>query len=301
MTISNETASDGVVDESSSAVMIDMRTSRFERVSSFYLTLVLFLGVIVSGLFLLWTLNRWASQEEIKHSTPTRTAWVQGTDEGLNNEFDTPSQDEYQALQEPTLDATLVAVTDAATQTAATFEGAMGLGDSDSLGRGARLGGPDPSDENRVDVVPRFNRWQLNFTATDLKDYAAQLDFFGIELGVLGGGIQGVDIVDQLSTKPRNRRVVDTSNEKRLYFMWSTPSPLMELEATLIEQANVELTDRHMIQLIPARLEHELAEAELEFANMAGHESEGEIARTVFQCVATDDGYEFRIADQRYR
>ncbi len=301
MTTTAETAPDDVVHKSPSAVDIDMRTSRFEKVSSFYLTLILFLGVIVSALFLLWTLNRWASQEEIRHSPPTRTAWVQGTENGLTNGFDEPSRDEYPALQEPTLDATLVAVTDAATQTAASFEGAMGLGDSQNLGRGARRGGPDPGSENGVDVIPRFNRWQLNFSAADLSTYAAQLDFFGIELGVVGGGIQGVDIVNELSTQPKSRRVVDTSDEKRLYFMWKTPSPLMKHESVLLEAAGVELTDRHMIRFIPERLEQQLADAELEFAVIAGHESETEIARTVFQCVATEDGYEFRIADQRYR
>ncbi|EMI54678.1 hypothetical protein RSSM_03896, partial [Rhodopirellula sallentina SM41] len=175
------------MDNTTPAVPINMRTSKFEKVSSFYLTIILFLGVIVSGLFLLWTLNRWAAQEEIKHSQPTRTSWVQGGETGIDDPFDVPSQDEYIALQEPTLDATLVALTDAATHTASSFDGDIGIGETDSLGKGLRRGGPDPGADRGLDVIPRFNRWQLSFTAKDRDHYADQLDSLGIELGVLGG------------------------------------------------------------------------------------------------------------------
>ncbi|EMI57990.1 hypothetical protein RSSM_00509 [Rhodopirellula sallentina SM41] len=83
--------------------------------------------------------------------------------------------------------------------------------------------------------------------------------------------------------------------------MWKSSNPLMRYEAELIEEAGVELDGRHMLRFIPIELEQQLAEAELEFASMSGHESEAEIALTVFRCITTDGGYEFRIADQRYR
>jgi len=299
-TVETTSESNDAVDSAGNGTS-DMRTTRFDRVSGLFLTLILFLGVIVSGLFLFWTLQRWARQEEIRHSPPTRTAFVDDLGEQNEGEFEIPSLDEYEALQEPALDATLVAVTDAVTETVAMLDTLRGLEKSSASTPGGSHRPPRPPRDGDVDIIPRFQRWQLNFAAGNIAGYAAQLDHFGIELGVVGGDIQGIDIVSGLSSDLEIRRVVDTTMERRLYFMWVSDSPLKSFEETLLQKAGVELTDRHLIRLIPRQLENELAFAELEFAKIAGHDSVTKIARTVFQCIASEEGYEFRIADQRYR
>lgn len=279
----------------------NMRTSRFDRVSGLFLTLVLFLGVIVSALFLLWTLNRWANQEEIHHSRPTRTSFVQGDGQTVASDFVTPSPSEFQALREPSLNATLVAVTDAANEAVAQLDALTGVDHSSNRRSGPSQHGSFLQEAGSVDIIPRFNRWQLNFTATGVQPYAAQLDYFGIELGVVGGSIQGLDVVSDLSTVVRTRRIVDTGQEQRLYFMWTSESPLKSFESTLIRSAGVELKDRQMIQIIPEELEQALASIEMRYAEKTGHTSVSEIAQTTFRCVSIDQGFEFRVVDQRYR
>ncbi len=278
--------------------VVDMRPTRFDLTSGFFLTLILFLGVIVSLMFLLWTVNRWASQSEIRHSPPVRTVFVDAGDAGDAGDFDVPSDYEAQELTSLSIQESLVAVTASADQTAAAL---------DQLGefplRHSRPGYTLPSEVpvEGDDIIPRHQRWRLNFVAPDPASYAAQLDYYHVELGVVGGGIQGVDIVDRLSTHPRSHRVIDTSKENRLYFTWTMANRLRSYEQAILEQADVTVENREVVRFISAELENKLSQTELEFSTAAGHPSVTEIAKTVFQSVADGDGFTFKVVDQRYR
>lgn len=104
----------------------DMRPTRVELFAGFLLTLVVYLGLIVSGLFLLWTLHRWATQEEVQHSRPTRTEFVSVAGQPAEGEFAIPSPDEYQVLLEPSLETTVSAVADAVNETAVSLDALRG-------------------------------------------------------------------------------------------------------------------------------------------------------------------------------
>lgn len=102
--------------------VVDMRPTRFDLTSGFFLTLVLFLGVIVSLMFLLWTAHRWASQSEIHHSPPVRTIFVDAGDPGSERDFDVPSANEVRELTSPSIQEALNAVTASANKTADSLE-----------------------------------------------------------------------------------------------------------------------------------------------------------------------------------
>ena len=73
--------------------------------------------------------------------------------------------------------------------------------------------------------------------AKDLGSYSQQLDFYKIELGVLGGGIKGVEVANKLSTSPTKRVITDTKSEDRLYFMFNRPTPLQKFDQQLLSKA----------------------------------------------------------------
>lgn len=301
MTTSTDPASQLPVTQNSHHDLVDMRTTRFDLTSGFFLTLILFLGVVVSGMFLLWTLNRWASQSEIRHSPPVPTSFVAAGARGVENDFAVPSDREVRKLTGTSVSESLVAVNAAVESAAASLDKLSEPTRPNSrggrLGPDALTGNPDPE----ANVIPRFDRWQLNFAASDQASYAAQLDFFNMELGVLGGGVEGIDLVSRLSSQPVARQVDDTAREKRLYFMWTAPNRLRDFEYAMLEQAGVNRVDRTVIRFIPESLEQLLAVAELEFARAAGHDSVAEIAKTVFASVPDGDGFAFEVIDQRYR
>lgn len=301
MTTSTDPASPLPVKRNEHHDLVDMRPTQFDLTSGLFLTIILFLGVIVSGMFLLWTLNRWASRSEIRHSPPVATSFVAAGDRGSDNDFAIPGASEVRMLTGTSVNESLVAVNTAVESAAASLDAFSNQTRPNY--RGGRLG-PDgllgiqnPED----DSVPRFERWQLNFVAADQASYAAQLDFFDMQLGIIGGGIEGIDLVSRLSTQPVAHHFDETAREKRLYFMWTAPNRLRDFEYAMLKQAGVTHVDRTVIRFIPDNLEHQLAVAELQFAKAAGHDSVTEIAKTVFASVAAGDGFAFEVIDQRYR
>ena len=202
---------------------------------------------------------------------------------------------------EPTLAETLEAVTDAVSTVAASLATTDSNTNATTEGTGKGDSRPPGPLGEGEDIIPRFERWQLNFSARNLRGYAQQLDFYKIELAAIGGSIQGVDIANNLAAAPRQRRVVDTASEQRLYFMWTSPSPLMEFDRQLLTQAGIQLQDRSMLKFIPPELENLLAKIELDYATQNGHPSVTQIAKTIFESKATSGGYEFSVIDQRYR
>jgi hypothetical protein len=154
------------------------------------------------------------------------------------------------------------------------------------------------------DIIPRFERWQLKFATTGLRPYAAQLDYFNIELAALGGGIPTVDYVTNVSTTPQKRSgSSEEENERgRLYFIPRQDNPLTKYDLQLLQQAGVPTPGRQTIKFVPKQLEEQLARTEMDYARGQGHDSVKEIAKTIFESQASADGrYQFVVIEQRYR
>ena len=293
-----QAALDGPVDPNSArlAEREKFRISRFDAVTSLFMALILFIGVFVALLFIVWITSRWEFAPRAIAPLIENAAGRADNAEGLERDFEPPSAEEIEELLEPTLDEQINAITDAVSSVAATVATAQAATDSKGDSRP-----PGPEGEGE-DIVPRFERWQLNFSAHSITEYATQLDYYKIELGAIGGNIQGVDVATNLSSGPSSRRIVNTADEKRLYFMWTSPSPLMQFDRTLLRQANVSLQgNRQMLKFIPTQLENQLAQTELEYAKANGHASVVEIAKTIFESRATSEGFRFEVVSQRYR
>jgi hypothetical protein len=163
------------------------------------------------------------------------------------------------------------------------------------LGRGqgggdVRQGSGDASGDGRA------QRWELRFDGGSLQEYAAQLDFFGIELGVLSDGNQLQYASNFRQNAPRTR--TDFSGaEKRLYMTWRSGG-LKEADRQLLRRAGVDTTRREIIQFYPPQTEAMLADAERRFAMRRSVES---IRRTVFGVRQSGEGYEFFVLEQTYK
>lgn len=277
------------------------RISRFDTITSFFMALMLFIGVFVFMLFIIWLTSRWSFPPLAIAPIIENPAGRGENAEGFERDFEPPGAEEVEELLEPTLQDTIEAVTDAVSSVAASLTTNDTSATATTAGTGAGDSRPPGPMGEGEDIVPRFERWQLNFTARDLPSYSKQLDFYKIELGAIGGSVQGVDVVSNLSSKPKGRLIVDTESEKRLYFMFKTPSPLMQYDRQLISAAGVNLNNRTMMKFIPTELENQLAQVELEYAKSKGHPSVTEIAKTVFESKAAGSGYQFEVTSQRYR
>ena len=282
-----------------------LRISRFDIVSSLFMALILFLGAFVLMLFIVWLLSGKPKPKPIAPiiENPAGTQ----NPEGFERDFEPPGAEEVEELQEPTLADTIEAVTDAVSTVAAslTTSDTAAVASTSGTGQGdSRPRGPEGEGD---DIIPRYERWQLNFQANNRKAYAQQLDFYHIELGAFGGGVQGIDTASNLSGSPKKTHNPKPKEEKRLYFSWKTATPLLQYDRQLLQQAGVALGGRNIVRFIPndvdppKNLEHVLAHMELEYAKEKGYPSVTQIAKTIFESKPEGTGFAFSVIEQRYR
>jgi hypothetical protein len=279
-----------------------LRTTKAELVSSFFVALMIIIGIFFVMLLILWLTTRITWTDPPKEILVENPAGRGDNAPGTERDFDPPGEEEVEDLLEPTVADTIQAVTNVVSAVAASLETDSNT-DVTSVGKGGKGDSRPPGPEGEGDdIIPRFMRWQLEFESKDINEYAKQLDGYKIELGVLGGGIKGVEVASNLSTSPKKSLITDTKSEKRLYFMFNRPTPLQKFDMELLNKAGAKTgAGRTSLKFIPPELENELAHIELDYAKSKGHDTVKEIGKTVFKSVANGNRYEFAVISQRYR
>ncbi len=218
---------------------------------------------------------------------------------GFERDLEPPPSEEVEQLNEPTIDQALQNITEAVASistsldTMASANPGAGKGDS-------RPPGPEGEGD---DIIPRFERWELRFTARDIKSYTSQLDFFKIELAAIGAGHTQVDYASNLSGA-LEKRSGSGDQEKRLYFMNRREGPLLKYEKDLLGKAGIPMNGRFVLKLITKETEEELAILEKKYAiTIRGKDvTVKEIAKTIFECQpGTTKGFQWVVVEQRYR
>ncbi|MEM9367625.1 MAG: hypothetical protein AAGD07_16665 [Planctomycetota bacterium] len=279
-----------------------LRTSRFDIVTSFFMAVILFLGTFVLMMFIVWLTLRMPERVKPIEIIEENPAGRADNAEGFERDFEPPGAEEVEELMEPTLEQTLEAVTDAVSSVAATLDTMPTDATASTQGTGKGDSRPPGPEGEGEDIIPRFERWQLNFNAKGIKDYAKQLDFYKIELGAVGPPVQGVHTAWNLAGSPQSKLNPDSDSEKRLYFMWTTAGPLMQFDRQLLTQARVPLPpSRSMLKFISKDLENQLAVIERDYYQSKGYTSVTQIAKTIFESKSEGGAYQFEVVSQRYR
>ncbi|MCC9604440.1 hypothetical protein LOC68_28035 [Blastopirellula sp. JC732] len=271
-----------------------MKVSSYDRVASMLVALLVLVGVAVLILFGIFLTTR---------TYPTQTAVpvvleeVSGRGEnaaGVARDLEAPGLDELNEEVEPQLDMSADAISEAVSSQStalANLEGQLsfssgggGLGDSRPVG--------PPGDGE--DVIPRYERWEIQFESSDLPTYARQLDFFKIQLGTLAGGDK-VMYASSLSSKPQ-RSEGSTAKEERLYMTWRDGS-FKEADSELLASAGI-TPGPVVMQFYDPETENLLAYLEKTYAK---DRTIGEIRRTYFGVRRKGNEFEFYVLRQEYR
>lgn len=278
---------------------VDLRVSRYDQASSLLIALLIMLSVAVGLMFVIWlTMTLVFIPKSVPVKLVENVAGRGDHAEGFARDLEAPGMEEMPELAEPQLETSMEALTEAVSTVAAsldqipvpsnaTSKGEGGLGDS-------RPPGPEGEGDN---IIPRWERWEIRFESSSLAAYARQLDFFKIELGAAGGGKKNIDYAYDLSTSPKTRSGPGDA-EKRLYMTWRGGSTLQQFDQQLLQRAGVNTTNRLLLQFYPEEVEDRLAWIERE--NAQGR-SVQEFFRTVFEVRARGNGWEFFVAEQRFR
>lgn len=278
-----------------------LRVSSYDRVSGLLVALLIVVGLFVSVLLFLWltqsiVIVRRAPAVKIIDEPMGRGDAPQG----VGRDLEEPGVEELADVKEPQLSQTLEAVTSAASTQAATLDALEG--DAAVMGTGKGRGdsrAAGPGGDGNADIVPRWERWEVRYTTTNLKTYAAQLDFFNVELAAVGGGKPAVDYASKLSLPKPVTRTGASKDEKRLRLTW-TGGTLKEFDQQLLRQAGIETNRRLVMQFYTPEAENLLATIENKEME-AKKKNLTEIKKTVFGVRSGGPKFEFYLISQEYR
>ena len=143
----------------------------------------------------------------------------------------------------------------------------------------------------------REQGWIVEFADKgDLDSYAAQLDFFGIELGLLLKEESRLIYLSQMSqANPTQREVRTGEGEKRLFLNWQDGSQdRVKADMELFKKAGLDAGDGVILHFYPPATEQMLAQLEVSY----GNQQPSAIRRTYFQVRRAGSGFEFVVTRQ---
>ena len=145
----------------------------------------------------------------------------------------------------------------------------------------------------------REQRWIVEFADKgDLASYAAQLDFFGIELGAMFPAESRLVYMSNMSAaKPMTREIKEAAadGELRLFMNWAEGSEERRVaDVELFQKAGIDASAAAVLHFYTTETETLMATIEQEF----GGRTAEEIRKTYFRVRRAGSGYEFFVQKQ---
>lgn len=279
-----------------------LRVSRYDQVAGMLLSTLLVFGSITLLMFFVWLSSRliWEAKAVPVTVLEDVGGGGSGTVLGSEQQFEEPAPTEVQqtAAEQVSVEQSLNSVSTVISAKAPDFDAIYG---SPSLGAGEGTGmgdgrGKGPGGPGTSDGIPAYERWEIRMSAASLDEYAKQLDFFKVELGVAGGGSPNVDYITNLSSARPTVRVGDPKSEHRLRFLQRS-GELRAADRQLAAKAGVKTDGRVVFQFYSEAMYKNLLTLE---AARKGNRRIKDVRRTVFGVRSNRGQYEFYVIDQQY-
>lgn len=138
--------------------------------------------------------------------------------------------------------------------------------------------------------------WEIQFfKGNTIEMYARQLEFFGLELGLVLPDNKIAYILHPTKPKPEVR-TAPAAQETRAYLSWSR-GDLVEADRNLAKRAGLAATDRVILCFLPPKVEATLAELEKKQAG----DKLPQVTKTRFGVRRKGDDYEVYVIEQTFR
>jgi hypothetical protein len=280
--------------------------SRYDQVAGMLLATLLFFACVTLVMFLIWLSSR---AVRVAVAVPVNVledvgggGSGSGPVSGGIGDLEQPDVNEVAATAEPAVEQSMVAAAAVVSERATdltVLDGDMTPGAGIGRGQGTGIGdgrGPGPGGPGTSDGVPVYERWEVRMSAASLDEYARQLDYFRVELGVAGGGNSNVDYISNLAAARPTVRVGNPRDERRLRFLHRS-GELRQADRQLAAKAGVNTEGRVVFQFYDENMYRRLLTLE---AARRGTRRIAEVRRTIFGVKKTGALYEFFVIDQHY-
>jgi len=280
----------------SSSSKYQLTVNSYDRTATLLIALLIMVGVAVAGLLVVFFASRTFPTIEPIPVVPVE-ATSANANQGLADEPDPPGVEDAPDLAEPQLQDTLDALTAAASmsevllsdeQIDAEKEAGKGKGLGDS-----RMAGP--GGDGVVERVPRWQRWKIRFEPDSAGDFARWLDYYKIEIGVLGRDNK-VHFAQEISSSSPKSTIGDPSKETRGYTS-AADGPMPSLTVQLARKAGIGRHGTIVLLFYPFDVESRLWTIENKYSDGRDVNT---IRETVFTVVKDGKKYKFEVVDQKY-
>ncbi len=277
-----------------------MCISRYDRVSSLLISLLILIGALVLILLIAWlTSVIFVPQAAV----PVELSDYAGDDGpvggGQTPEPPNPEEIREMEVEEPVITEVLTTISSVVQKQVPMFDdpmiahkktSGMGFGHGEGRGRGDGVGDGSGGSSRG---------WEVRFDEGSTLDiYARQLDWFKIELGVLLSDGRLVRVSELSRPRPKVVYVNNPSEtEKRYYLTWRKGG-LKKADVELLAKAGITVGRSFILKFLPPALEAKLVA--LERAKAAGRDPKS-IRRTRFGVRSDGDGYAFFVLNQSYK
>jgi hypothetical protein len=292
-----------------------LRVTSYDRVSSWIVSLLVVMGVLVGSLLVIYISSKLISHDFAIPVTPVSSGG--GGTGGIggaagDNEPDSSSADEQTAFDEPQMQDTLTAVTSAVTTRTNILDDEIDLSQTNEKhgdnrtpgfggGRGGGIGGGIGSGFGPGRGGPPPPDRAIRFEPKSLLEFAQWLDFFEIELGVLDQVHNKIYYAKNLAQPKPSVREGDPSKPKEMEDripMTPTDYQFIALDKELAKKAGIADKGEIIVQFYPAKTMALLIELEQKHAGARKPET---IRGTTFRVTHTGNQFQFSVIDQQYR
>ena len=276
---------------------VQTKTSQFDNLNAWLVALILVFGFLFAVLFLIWFTSVFDFSRRVAGPVAVANDPGDSKPDGVADDALEPGVEEFPEVEVPQLANALEAVTDAVSSVRASLEKRSGDAAVMGAGRGygSREGGPGSGGGG----IPEYKRWIINYEADDINEYARQLSFFNIDIGVAhqvkvdiwrvrdaGGGSQIIKT---------NRE----TEEKSLQFTHEKAS-MRRWDAELCKRAGVDLSNTSQFQFYPESTRVIIRQVEASALAEEGQELK-QVKNTILKVVPGGNGYEYIVEDILYR
>lgn len=291
----NKNYSDAFGEESRVAV------TRYDQVSGFLIAAVGLAGITTGLMALLIFLNmNWDRSFPSPMFVFEEFPGVKKP-EGIAEDFREPGVEELAETDEPQLADALEMVTNAVSTRRAAIEKIDGTSDKsgpgDGLGdrRKTGIGDNGPAARNPA------QHWVIRYSTSSKESYAAQLDFFKIEIGSVSKNTAAIEYVSKVSApRPIYKKGV-RKEEKRVYFKKPAKHPVLIWDKSFLEAVGATTDDRYILTFYPDGTIEKLAALEKKALERDKKKSV-DVKRTVFTVEQTKEGgYEYKLSSIKYQ
>lgn len=273
-----------------------LTVNAYDRTASLIVALLVLVGCTVLGMAVVFFTGKFVHTIEPIPVVPVE-ATSSTANQGLADEPEPPGIEDAPDLTEPQLQDTLESLTNAISDRVVLLSDEL-IDAEKEAGKGKGLGDArmaGPGGDGVVERVPRWQRWKIRFQPESPAEFARWLDYYNIEIGVLGRDNlvhYGSDFTQSVPKVKTGEPVKETRG-----YTSAADGPMPSLTMDMARKADVAKNGTIVLLFYPFEVESVLWTLENKYS---GGRDVNTIRETVFTVVREGKDFKFEVLEQRY-